>query len=290
MWCAGKSTYIRQIGICSLLAQIGMFVPAQEAELTIVDAILCRIGAGDIQSKGVSTSVPNTNTLRFSQPLLRCPPHHTPLSVYLAVLSFMQEMLETAQILHLSSRHSLVIVDEMGRGTSTEDGLGLAWATAEFIARRGGFSLFATHFHEMRALADEGLGAVNRHVTAVFKGGVLEYLYEVREGASEESFGVECMHMAKFDPRIVSDARDKLREFEEERRTKGGGGGGGGGRVEAEELQKTAQLLRFRLQRLRTDAKQLSEAERVREKAAIRAEIVELRRRLQQSLDKPEAT
>ena len=194
----------------------------------------------------------------------------------------MQEMLETAQILHLSTPHSLVIVDEMGRGTSTEDGLGLAWATAEFIARRGGFSLFATHFHEMKQLADEGVGAVNRHVTAVFKAGVLEYLYEVREGASEESFGVECMHMAKLDPRIVSDAREKLKEFEEERRRKGVGGG----RDEAEELKRRTGELQLRVERLRADAVRLSEADRAREKVAIRAEAAELQRRLQQSMGK----
>ena len=184
----------------------------------------------------------------------------------------MQEMLETAQILHLASAQSLVIVDEMGRGTSTEDGLGLAWATAEFLARRGAFALFATHFHEMRALADEAIGAVNRHVTALIKDGALEYLYEVRDGASEESFGVECMAIARLPLQLVELAREKLRQFEEERRR--------GASEGAEELRREVEELRARLQRLQS-SRQLSAAERRREKESIRAKGAELQRRMQ---------
>ena len=211
------------------------------------------------------------NALTTCLLLLSCSP--------LMVLSFMQEMLETAQILHLASPHSLVIVDEMGRGTSTEDGLGLAWATAEFLARRGSFSLFATHFHEMRALAEEGIGAINKHVTALIRGGVLEYLYEVREGASEESLGVECMGIAKLPPGLVSNAREKLRQFEEER-SRGGGLSGGGEQEQV--LRRDVQNLKLRLEalRMRGDDPSLSNAERQRETEAIRAKASELKRRL----------
>jgi DNA mismatch repair ATPase MutS len=254
-----------------------MYVPAQSAEISVVDAILCRIGAGDIQSKGVSTSAFTLTHL----PSTLLSPHCTDAELYsrspadalrCAAVSFMQEMLETAQILHLASAQSLVIVDEMGRGTSTEDGLGLAWATAEFLARRGSFSLFATHFHEMRTLADEGIGAVNRHVTALIKDGGLEYLYEVKEGASEESFGVECMAIAKLPPQLVELAREKLRQFEEERTC--------GARGAEVEVRREVRELKAQLQRLR-DSPQLSEAERRQEKERIQAKAVQLQRRLQ---------
>lgn len=230
----GKSTYIRQVATCCLLAQIGMYTPATSATLTIVDAILCRIGAGDSQSKGVST--------------------------------FMQEMLETAQILHLATSDSLVVVDEMGRGTSVEDGLGLAWATAERIGRRGSFALFATHFAEMNALEEERIGIVNKHVTAMVVGGRLEYLYEVKDGASEESFGVECMEMAGFDERIVEGARVKLEEFERERR--------GGG--ERSGVMRRVEGLREKLRRM----DQLTGEEREQEKKRIRVEAQQLQTRL----------
>jgi DNA mismatch repair protein MutS len=182
----GKSTYMRQTALIAILAHIGCFVPAKRAVLGPLDRIFTRIGASDDLAGGRST--------------------------------FMLEMTETANILHHATDKSLVLMDEVGRGTSTFDGLSLAWACAAFIARKiRAFTLFATHYFELTSLAGEAPGVVNVHVEAVEHGDALVFLHSVKEGPANQSYGLQVAALAGIPKSVTAEARRYLTELERER-------------------------------------------------------------------------
>jgi DNA mismatch repair protein MutS len=182
----GKSTYMRQTALMVILAHIGCYVPARRAVMGPMDRIFTRIGASDDLAGGRST--------------------------------FMLEMTETANILNNATAKSLVLMDEVGRGTSTFDGLSLAWACAAFIANKiRAFTLFATHYFELTSLAGEAPGVVNVHVEAVEHGETLVFLHSVKEGPANQSYGLQVAALAGIPKSVTAQARRYLTELERER-------------------------------------------------------------------------
>ena len=189
----GKSTYLRQTALLPLLAQIGSFVPAKDAKLPIVDRIFARVGASDNIAHGQST--------------------------------FMVEMQETANILHTASSRSLVVLDEIGRGTSTFDGLSIAWAVAEHLATNATArpkTLFATHYHELTDLADVLPGVVNAHVAAREWKDDIIFLRKIMPGRSDRSYGIQVARLAGLPGGVIARAKDILGGLERDELSRGG--------------------------------------------------------------------
>ncbi|HKJ95683.1 MAG TPA: DNA mismatch repair protein MutS [Gammaproteobacteria bacterium] len=181
----GKSTFMRQTALIAILAAMGSFVPARSARVGPIDRVFTRIGASDDLAGGRST--------------------------------FMVEMTETANILNNATENSLVLLDEVGRGTSTFDGLALAWASAADLARRiRAFTLFATHYFEMTVLPERFEAVANVHLDAVEHGERIVFMHSVKEGPANQSYGLQVAALAGVPPAVIASARDKLRELEEE--------------------------------------------------------------------------
>ncbi len=182
---AGKSTILRQIGLIQLIAQVGAFVPATRARLGIVDRLFTRVGASDNLVRGQST--------------------------------FMVEMAETSAILHTATRRSLVLLDEIGRGTSTYDGVSIAWAVSEHLHDRVGCkTVFATHYHELTQLADELAALRNFNVAVREVGDQVLFLHRLQPGGADRSYGIEVGRLAGLPDAVIGRAREVLRSLEGE--------------------------------------------------------------------------
>ncbi len=182
---AGKSTYIRQVALIVLLAQTGSFVPAAKARIGVCDRIFTRVGAGDDISRGSST--------------------------------FMVEMVEIANILNNATEHSLVVLDEVGRGTSTFDGLALAWAIAEHIRLEiGARTIFATHYHQLTDLAERLPGVANLNVAVREWGDEIVFLHKIVPGGTDRSYGIHVARLAGVPRELLERAKELLRRIEEE--------------------------------------------------------------------------
>ncbi|HEX2271764.1 MAG TPA: DNA mismatch repair protein MutS [Pyrinomonadaceae bacterium] len=181
----GKSTVLRQTAIVCILAQTGCFVPAERARLPLLDRIWTRVGASDDLTRGRST--------------------------------FMVEMTETAAILHSATPRSLVLLDEIGRGTATFDGLSIAWAVAEYLhnsAEHAAKTLFATHYHELTELAERLPGAQNYQITATEREGEVVFLHRLERGRASKSYGIEVARLAGLPPAVLANAREVLARLE----------------------------------------------------------------------------
>jgi DNA mismatch repair protein MutS len=179
----GKSTYLRQAALIVILAQMGSFVPARSARLSVVDRVFTRIGASDNLARGRST--------------------------------FMVEMTETAAILHTATPRSLILLDEVGRGTTTYDGLAIAWAAVEYLhARVRAKTLFATHYFELTELAEQLSGVKNYRVSVKETGGGIVFLRKVEPGAADRSYGIEVAKLAGLPQEVITRAREVLAEHE----------------------------------------------------------------------------
>jgi DNA mismatch repair protein MutS len=181
----GKSTVLRQAGIISILGQMGSFVPAEQARLPLLDRVWTRVGASDDLARGRST--------------------------------FMVEMTETAAILHNATPRSLVLLDEIGRGTATFDGLSIAWAVAEYLhdsPEHAAKTLFATHYHELTELAERLPGAQNYQITATEREGAVVFLHRLERGRASKSYGIEVARLAGMPPAALTRAREVLQRLE----------------------------------------------------------------------------
>jgi DNA mismatch repair protein MutS len=182
---AGKSTILRQIGLIVLMAQMGSYVPAERARVGLCDRVFTRVGASDNLVRGQST--------------------------------FMVEMAETSAILHTATRRSLVLLDEIGRGTSTYDGVSIAWAVSEHLHDRVGCkTVFATHYHELTQLADELVAVRNHNVGVREVGDQVLFLHRLQPGGADRSYGVEVGRLAGLPPSVIARAREVLRLLEGE--------------------------------------------------------------------------
>ena len=180
---AGKSTVLRQVGLIHLMAQVGSFVPADRARLPVCDRIFTRVGASDNLARGQST--------------------------------FMVEMNETASIIHGASERSLVLLDEIGRGTSTYDGVSIAWAVTEHLHEEiGAKTIFATHYHELTQLGDLLPGVVNMNVAVREVGEEIVFLRRLEEGGADRSYGIQVARLAGFPGDVIARARELLTELE----------------------------------------------------------------------------
>jgi len=203
---AGKSTYLRQVALITLLAQIGSFVPAEAASIGLVDRIFTRVGAHDDLASGQST--------------------------------FMVEMNETANILNNATPRSLVILDEVGRGTSTFDGLALAWAVAEYLHATHAKTLFATHYHHLNELEKTLPGAKNFRVAVKEQGEHIVWLRKIMPGGTDKSYGIQVARLAGVPDAVLRRAGDVLKTLEAQSK---------GDRVNAKDIAASARRVQMTL-------------------------------------------